>query len=595
MENNLLKISNTEITGFFKDSYELLSKSSYKKTAVREDGSSTPSKRCMSQDSRTCKSSVNFSIIETFMLIDEENPLMSEVQYKMTALLQKGIALAAVISENYEKSTQLERLRVKSTKYVLTGYDEVLFNELKITQTYVSMFTLANFIQSKIEDNTSVVNYTYDEKVPLSNVLSSTKQLLYRINETVRRHVYDDDALQGALKSICLGLITRLKQKESSLSHTESFINKNFHSELLDTEISGFNVISDKYQAEIVNSFKKPEEVIGNKVVKYQLKKLAKMMMCYDFIAHKNPFNELGGFIFTFMAEGRPGTGKTALIQMLAGLLYDYCKVAGYPFYCEKFSIDKLDSYQGDSGQYAKQFISNITNPSAISFGVIDNIDQVMVSGAINKRTAEQQKVTAILMESLVGESAIIRGNCTIGMFTNAPEDIDNSLRQKVCARYLIDGPKTSEDFTDLLSLMLNKQSEIDTGPVNLHKKQVIDKKNNPSYSIHDQPKNKRLTLVFNQATQALGVINTFEKFGKYLKMIQDAKPSFTGQDIKNISEAAKKRSLDVDLPDSWFNDKSTFFEKTYKEKLSMISEFAKPLTSEMLLQELHRYADSEF
>ena len=39
-----------------------------------------------------------------------------------------------------------------------------------------------------------------------------------------------------------------------------------------------------------------------------------------------NPFAELGGFIFTFMGDGQPGTGKTTLIQMLAGLLNDYCE-----------------------------------------------------------------------------------------------------------------------------------------------------------------------------------------------------------------------------------------------------------------------------
>ncbi len=45
-----------------------------------------------------------------------------------------------------------------------------------------------------------------------------------------------------------------------------------------------------------------------------------------------NPFAEMGGFIFTFMGDGKPGTGKTTLIQMMAGLLNDYCQVAGYPF-----------------------------------------------------------------------------------------------------------------------------------------------------------------------------------------------------------------------------------------------------------------------
>ena len=62
------------------------------------------------------------------------------------------------------------------------------------------------------------------------------------------------------------------------------------------------------------------------------------MLMAYDFERRLNPFAELGGFIFTFMGDGKPGTGKTTLIQMMAGLLNDYCKVAGYPFRYQNFS-----------------------------------------------------------------------------------------------------------------------------------------------------------------------------------------------------------------------------------------------------------------
>ena len=47
--------------------------------------------------------------------------------------------------------------------------------------------------------------------------------------------------------------------------------------------------------------------------------KLAKMLMAYDFDRQLNPFVELGGFLFTFIGDGAPGTGKTILIQMIAG------------------------------------------------------------------------------------------------------------------------------------------------------------------------------------------------------------------------------------------------------------------------------------
>jgi energy-coupling factor transporter ATP-binding protein EcfA2 len=63
------------------------------------------------------------------------------------------------------------------------------------------------------------------------------------------------------------------------------------------------------------------------------------------------------------MGDGAPGTGKTTLIQMMAGLIHGYCQAAGYPFRYQNFSIDQIDSYQGKSGQNAKAFIDAVLDP----------------------------------------------------------------------------------------------------------------------------------------------------------------------------------------------------------------------------------------
>ena len=76
--------------------------------------------------------------------------------------------------------------------------------------------------------------------------------------------------------------------------------------------------------------------------------KLAKMLMAYDFDRRLNPFAELGGFIFTFMGDGKPGTGKTTLIQMMAGLINDYCQNAGL---CVPLSEPEHRQYRQLSGQ----------------------------------------------------------------------------------------------------------------------------------------------------------------------------------------------------------------------------------------------------
>ena len=82
---------------------------------------------------------------------------------------------------------------------------------------------------------------------------------------------------------------------------------------------------------------------------------------------------------------------------------------------------------------------------------------------------------------------------------------------------------------------------------------------------------------------------------GAYLHRIKVAEPRFTGRAIKNITDAIKMRAMDVDLPDDWFATADAFMHKGYDEKKAMIEELRGPISMEMVLQEINRYADSEF
>jgi len=56
-----------------------------------------------------------------------------------------------------------------------------------------------------------------------------------------------------------------------------------------------------------------------------------------------------------------------------------------------------------------------------------------------------------------------------------------------------------------------------------------------------------------------------------------------------------KVRAMDFELPDEWMEQPELFLFKSYDEKKAMISELRKPITVEMVVQEINRYADSEF
>ena len=97
------------------------------------------------------------------------------------------------------------------------------------------------------------------------------------------------------------------------------------------------------------------------------------------------------------------------------------------------------------------------------------------------------------------------------------------------------------------------------------------------------------------EATRIVGEPKTIEDIGTYLHLIKEREPRFTGRAIKNITDAIKMRAMDIDLPDEWFETPERFMHKSYDDKKAMIEELRGPFTMDMVMQEINRYADSEF
>ncbi|MCB1386226.1 MAG: ATP-binding protein, partial [Nitratireductor sp.] len=374
-----------------------------------------------------------------------------------------------------------------------------------------------------------------------------------------------------------------------------SFENAHIRIDSDDFTLDGFDVAPGKKSKPLEMTFKKPDEVVGNHIAKYQSVKLAKMLMAYDFDRQMNPFVELGGFLFTFIGDGAPGTGKTTLIQMIAGLINDYCQVAGYPFHYENFGVDQISSYQGKSGQNCKTFIDNVLSPRSIGFGTVDDIDQVAAKRSDDRASAGQHEVTGVLMSAFSGAMTVVRGNCSFGMFSNYPENVDDALRQRAGARWLVDGPQTRDDYIDIFVLLAGKNHKIPLGNHQLFEAQVIEKAVSTAYEEHARPKEDGLIAVYEKFMKESGPLETMTDVGDYLHRIKLAEPRFTGRAIKNITDAIKMRAMDIDLPDEWFEKPETFMHKAYDDKKAMIEELRGPFTIEMVMQEINRYADSEF
>ncbi len=523
--------------------------------------------------------------------------LVSPLQASALHALRRGVAIALALGETFAAQSGLVELKKANLEARLPDQRRAEFTELLAAEALAVLYTFANATAFLLAPHLGAVTVelgTVDE-VLTDNAPLALQGALWELDQDIAGHATDEPRLIATLAAFCEALMEKVALRGDTAARLAAFSAGSWKVEADGLVISGFKPARAAKGGQLAMQFKKPTDVVGNHIAKYQSLRLSKMLMAYDFERKLNPFAELGGFIFTFMGDGKPGTGKTTLIQMMAGLLDGYCKVAGYPFRYQNFSIDQIDSYQGKSGQNAKAFIDNVLDPSVIGFGTIDDIDQVAGKRGDRQSSAGQQEVTAVFMGAFAGANTVVRGNCTFGMFSNYPENVDDALRQRAGARFLVDGPISREDYIDILALLLGKNHKIPLGDHDLFAAQEIKRAVSASFEGHGKPHEEGLLRVWDRVQADIGKLDTIAKLGAYLKAIQQADERFTGRAIKNITDAVKVRAMDFELPDAWMDEPDLFLFKGYDEKLAMIRGLMKPMTVEIVVQEINRYADSEF
>jgi energy-coupling factor transporter ATP-binding protein EcfA2 len=533
-------------------------------------------------------------LAKTVQAVRPDDPLLSPAQHMALYRARRGLAVAMAVADIFARSTALEELQAKNARAPLEGEDVAHYKRLLSAAAYVAAFTFASYLLQTVESETEAPDDVHEPDFVFDTQQDALKSLIAGLDAALAG-AKDDADLGPRIRAFATVAIEGLLARKSRFDALGGFENAHLRVEKDDFTLDGFDVAPGRKSKPLVMQFRKPEEVVGNHIAKYQSLKLAKMLMAYDFDRQMNPFVELGGFLFTFIGDGAPGTGKTTLIQMIAGIVNDYAEVAGVPFHYENFGVDQISSYQGKSGQNCRQFINNVLNPRAIGFGTIDDIDQVAARRSDDRASAGQQEITGVLMDAFAGASTVVRGNCSFGMFSNYPENVDDALRQRAGARWLVDGPQTRDDYIDIFVLLAGRNHKIPLGEHQLYAAQEIRRAVETAYEEHSKPQEEGLRQVHDRFMDERGEPQTLADIGDYLHRIRQAEPRFTGRAIKNVTDAIKMRAMDIELPDEWFETREAFMGRSYDDKKAMIAELRRPFTMEIVIQEINRYADSEF
>ncbi len=540
------------------------------------------------------KRTADVKILNTISGVHADDEMLSVEQHRLAFKLRRAIAVGLAVVDVFSRQTELESLTDKNKASALSGDSATRYHKLLSSAAFVALFTAGSYLLQTIDGDADATADTPDPSFIFDTPHDAAKSFLYGLDSAIDG-APDDAQLLARAKAFARATLEGLMARHARFDDVKTFDEMRIRLDSDDFTLSGLSIEERSTRKPLIMTFKKPEEVVGNHIAKYQSIKLAKMLMAYDFDKQLNPFVEMGGFLFTFIGDGFPGTGKTTLIQMIAGLIKDYCDMAGYTFHYENFGIDQISSYQGKSGQNCKQFVSNVMDPRVIGFGTVDDIDQVAAKRSDDRASAGQQEVTGVLMESFSGANTVVRGNCSFGMFSNYPENVDDALRQRAGARWLVDGPQTAEDYIDIFALLAGKNHSVEVGGHELYATQEIERAVSTAYEQHNEPQEPRLQKVHTKFQKAHGKPETLKEIGLYLHAIKEAEPRFTGRAIKNITDAAKMRAMDIELPDEWFEEPDVFVRQPYETKMEMIAELRGEISLDMIIQEIHRYADSEF
>ncbi len=285
--------------------------------------------------------------------------MLSPIQHAILYKTRRASAVALAVAEEFAKQTGLDALRAKNSASSLERDEATQYRKLLEASAYVAVFAASAYLHQFVETSGEPANDVEEPHFNFDTPQDALKTLIGALDQAAS-DAKDDGTLESRIRACADISLEELLQRKNRFSGLGSFEETHLRLDSDGFELNGFDVAPGAKTKPLIMTFKRPDEIVGNHIAKYQSLKLAKMLMAYDFDRQLNPFVELGGFLFTFIGDGSPGTGKTILIQMIAGLINDYCQVAGYGFTYENFGVDQISSYQGKSGQNCKQFVSNV-------------------------------------------------------------------------------------------------------------------------------------------------------------------------------------------------------------------------------------------
>ncbi|GAA3581469.1 AAA family ATPase [Snuella lapsa] len=525
--------------------------------------------------------------------------------------VQEGLTLGIWIKDSYYDASGLSTLNENKTALDTNGKRE--FESKMHTATafmlFASAYKILHDLKSHASDDLSVMKQKF-AGIPEVSLMSPLKgiscSLFYYDKYLGHPEIIksDKDVIDFTVVYF-EALVDEIQLRKNTLEYTETIEDRTYKLEKSEFAISGWNNVFAGAAKSVEFNKIKFEQIVGNRDAKHFARRLTERMLSYDFIAKKNPFQELGGFMPVFMGYGIPGTGKSMLIAAIATRLKEHCDTLDIPFLFHPMPDTLISTFQGGSAEKMVEWMKPLQDPTKLIFAPIDDAENNLQERTAQGVSAGVKEVIGVFLRYTEGAYAVNYGNSSIGLFTNLPEMLDKAVISRVQGRFKIDGARTTNDFLDQDYLWWRKLDDTMPDFVNMHgpenysylQDQGLAKNMGDILSISDKPTEARVQEVYDKIEKQFKT-DQHLFYANLYKGIQAIFPFFSSRDVRNIQSAVSLRLTDFDLEEDWFENPEIYFKQDYETKFNMLQELMRANMkgldfSEIRRQEVIRYLDN--
>ncbi len=450
------------------------------------------------------------------------------------------------------------------------------------TAAAIALFTAARYVlwnmQEQMNNNAFVGNIPASyEMFELSTPRSATMSMMYMLGKHVDREVQgSDDRLVAAVVGFMQVVEEAISNRVTGLKHIDPFTSVSYTLENTDFSVHGFDTAAFLKASSIEFKRVAMSDIVGNADAKHYARRLVERTMCYNVLAKRNVFSELGGLAPVWMGYGKPGTGKSMLIAAVATAFQEYCERLGRPFLFHPLPDNIIDSYQGNSAKNMVAWMKMAQDPSQIVFMPIDDAENILEERTRQGVSEGVRAAIGVFLRYTEGAYAVNHGNATIGVFTNLPEQLDAAVRSRILGRMVINGAATVEDFFDQDHLWMRRfagQEFLDVTPPDQYQymsAQQAVKSIGDTAQTRDEPENAIVAELFAAVAKKYPA-QSHEFIGHLYQAFMERFPQFSSRDIRNIQSAIDQRVMDFDLPPEWFEKPENFVDLEYDRQKVMV------------------------